>query len=153
MFLYLVQHALSRSKKEDPERGITDTGRLETAKTGNALAETKPEIHFIWHSGKKRAFETAEILSVQLGIPDRVKEHKDLGPNDPVQHIKAELERTEQNIMIIGHLPYLSRLLSSLICDQNKDVILKFNNSGIVCLEKIENKWSIVWAIIPDILK
>jgi len=153
MRLYLVQHALSKSREEDPARGITDEGRIETAKTGNALTLLKPDIAAIWHSGKKRSCETAEILSDQLGLEDKMIEKENLNPNDPIQPVIMELDQNEKNIIIVGHLPYLSRLFSKLLCNSMDREILLFRNSGITCLEKRDDEWKLIWSVIPDILK
>jgi len=54
--------------------------------------------------------------------------------------------------MLVGHLPHLSRLTSTLIIDDEEKEVLKFKMAGTVCLEKNEKeKWSILWAIPPDI--
>ena len=152
MYLYLVQHGLSKSKEEDPQRGITDEGRIETAKTGNALAMLTPKILEIWHSEKKRSCETAEILSTQLGLTAELVERKDLNPNDPVQPVMEELAKIDKNTMIVGHLPYLSRLLSKLLQIKMDREILQFQNSGIVCLKKEGTSWKLLWSVPPEIL-
>ncbi|MBI9097158.1 MAG: phosphohistidine phosphatase SixA [Spirochaetaceae bacterium] len=152
MYLYLVQHGLSKSKEEDPQRGITDEGRIETAKTGNALAMLTPKIHEIWHSEKKRSCETAEILSTQLGLTAELVERKDLNPNDPVQSVMVELDKIDKNTMIVGHLPHLSRLLSKLLQIEMDREILQFQNSGIVCLKKEGTSWKLLWSVPPEIL-
>ena len=147
-----MQHALSNSKDIDPERGITDKGREETIKIGKYLKKLKPEIQIIWRSGKTRSYETAEILAELLGIKEMVKEKSNLNPNDSIDPIKLELIDNNKNIIIVGHLPYLSRLLADLICEDENKTILKFRNSGVVCLEQYESKWNIIWAVTTEIL-
>lgn len=152
MHLYLVQHALSKNREEDPERGITDEGRIETAKTGIALSGLKPEIKSIWHSRKKRAFETAEIFADQLGIHEDLVEKDNLNPTDPVEPVLMELNQLNENTIVVGHLPYLSNLLSCLLDVKKDREIFQFRNSGIICLEKVEKSWKLLWAVTPEIL-
>lgn len=149
MYLYLIQHALSKSKEEDPERGITDTGKAETEKIAQYFKSLNPEIHVIWQSGKKRAKETAEIFARALGIDNRILEHSGLSPNDSVGPVTSALKEMHKNVIIVGHLPFLSRLMSNLTTGTNNCQIVKFKNSGIICLERNGDKWEICWITTP----
>ena len=150
MYLYLIQHALSKSKEEDPERSITDIGKAETEKTAQYFKSLNPEIHVIWQSGKKRAKETADIFAHLLGIDNRILEHTNLSPNDPLEPITSALEKMQKNVVIVGHLPFLSRLISYLTTGTVSCQIVKFKNSGIICLERTGEQWSINWIISSD---
>ena len=72
MSVFLVQHGLSLPKAEDPEKGLSDRGREETLKIAEVAAGYGVKISKIFHSGKKRAEQTArmmaEILCPGLGI-------------------------------------------------------------------------------------
>ena len=149
MYIYLIQHALSKSKEEDPERGITDAGRAETVKIAEYFKTLNPEIHVIWQSGKKRARETAEIFARALGIDNRILEHSNLSPNDPIDPVISALEKMHKDVIIIGHLPFLPRLLSYLTTGTDTCQIVKFKNSGIICLERDGENWGINWIITP----
>ena len=56
-----------------------------------------------------------------------------------------------EDIMLVGHLPHLSRL-SSLILTGDKDRnVIDFKMGGVVCLKKSEDgKWSVEWMITPE---
>lgn len=150
MYLYLIQHALSKSKEEDPERGITDPGRAEAVKVAEYFKTLNPEIHVIWQSGKKRAKETAEIYARTLGIDNRILEHSNLSPNDPTGPITSALEKMHKDVIIVGHLPFLPRLLSHLTTGADTCQIVNFKNSGIICLERNDENWGINWIISPE---
>jgi phosphohistidine phosphatase len=63
------------------------------------------------------------------------------------------LETMHQDIMIVGHLPHLSKFCSILIAGNEDLEILKFNTVGIVCLEKSDqDNWLILWAISPMLI-
>ena len=149
MYIYLIQHALSKSKEEDPERGITDTGRTETEKIADYFRTLNPEIHVIWQSGKKRAKETAEIFARTLGIDNRILEHSNLSPNDPIGSVTSALKTMHKDVIIVGHLPFLPRLLSHLTTGTDTCQIVKFKNSGIICLERDAEQWRINWITTP----
>ncbi len=153
MNLYLIQHAQSRSKEEDPERGITQQGRDSVLKAAHYFKTLNPQIHEIWHSSKLRARQTAHILADTLGITDKIKEQTNLAPNDNVQDAIKMLLRVEGNIAVVGHLPHLSRLASKLITGNEQVELIHFQNAGIICLMKKEESWRISWIIIPGVLQ
>ena len=153
MNLYLIQHAKSRSKEEDPERGITDAGRVETEEIAEYFRSLNPEIHVIWQSGKKRAEETADIFARALGIDNRILEHSNLSPNGPVGPVTSALEKMHKNVIIVGHLPFLPRLMSHLTTGFDTCQIVNFKNSGIICLERNENQWGINWIMDPESIR
>ena len=57
------------------------------------------------------------------------------------------------NVMLVGHLPHLSRLSGLLISGDPDRKVVDFKNGGIVCLVRNEEGiWFIRWMIIPQIL-
>ncbi|MCK4435025.1 phosphohistidine phosphatase SixA, partial [Candidatus Bathyarchaeota archaeon] len=61
------------------------------------------------------------------------------------------LVETAGDIMLVGHLPHLSKLASSLlVSDENRQVIA-FKMGGIVCLQQDQQRrWTIQWMITPE---
>ena len=153
MYLYLIQHAEARSKEKDPERGLTESGKKTMERISDFFSRLKPEIYVIWHSGKKRAEQTAEILAASLGLKNRLITHTNLGPGDDIFPVKKKIEKTKKNnIAIVGHLPYLNRLASILLSgDETRDMI-RFRNAGIVCLVRDDTGWKLSWMLTPDLL-
>ncbi len=56
-----------------------------------------------------------------------------------------------KNVMVVGHLPFMERLVSYMICKNKDPLVYKFQNSGIVCQEAENEKWFIKWTLNPDI--
>jgi phosphohistidine phosphatase SixA len=53
--------------------------------------------------------------------------------------------------MIVGHLPFLSKLTSRLLGKEEE--VVNFQQGGIVCLEKMEHlPWRIRWMVVPELL-
>ncbi len=153
MKLFLIQHALAKSKEEDPERGITEEGYVITRKIASFAKQIPIEVRKIYHSGKKRAKETAEIFSEYLEPIDGLKSAKGLNPMDSHLIWAGLLSDIDDNIMLIGHLPHLQKLCNFLISkDENKEDI-KFIYSGIVCLERYPgNRWVVIFEVNPETL-
>ena len=152
VMVFLVQHGQARSKEEDPERHLTDRGREESELVAKYLSEKLDQkVHIIYHSGKSRARETAEIFARYLEPIEGLKEDPRLAPlEDPNAWVEI-INNLDKNIMIVGHLPHLSKLTSILLIGDSDKEIVKFRYSGVLCLERGE-KWFIKFYVVPDIL-
>jgi phosphohistidine phosphatase len=113
--LYLVQHGAAKTETEDPKRPLTDEGRRAVERMADFLSKLQPSLDRIEHSGKLRAKETAEILAAQLRPTEGTREIPGIAPNDDVEPMRARLQKESKNIMLVGHLPYLSRLAARLL--------------------------------------
>jgi phosphohistidine phosphatase len=147
--VYLVQHGQSKSEEEDPQRGLTDKGISEVQKVADFLRPLEFEVDAVWHSGKARAQQTAELLARAISAQDRVVQREGLGPKDQVATTKQALERTGGDVMIVGHLPFLGKLAALLVIGS----VVEFQYGSVVCIERHhEGKWKIAWMILPALL-
>jgi len=153
MKLYLVQHAKAASKEIDPARSLTEEGLRDIQKVAAFIKSMNLSIDYLWHSGKKRAQQTARFLADVVMINKQHTACDGLAPNDDIMTLKNEIMLAQKDIMIVGHLPFLPKLASSLLVGRNSLYILEFRNAGIVCLNCFDdNQWRIDWMIIPEIL-
>jgi len=149
MALYLVRHGESVPEKINPECPLSDRGLVEVVRmaimaTGKEIVLTK-----IFHSGKKRALQTAIILKKYLKPLFGLEPSRGLDPNDDIFYILGLIEKAE-NIMIVGHLPFLEKLVSYLVTGDEDGSVVQFPTAGIVCLDKdAEGKWEIKWTLMP----
>ncbi len=152
MVLYLIQHAEAKSKRDDPLRGLTDSGVRAIGRTATFFGRLNPAVDAIWHSGKKRAAQTADILAEALMAAECVDGHAGLSPEDDIDVILRELQAADyKQLVLIGHLPHLSRLCSLLLVEDQEREPVRFCNAGIVCLER-QQTWRLCWMITPDIV-
>lgn len=154
--LLLVQHGKALDETVDPERHLSEAGKHETERMGAFLQQKyRNAVSIIYHSGKWRARETAEILANALQPPKGVQQGEHLNPlDDPTMWLQI-LENMTETVMLVGHLPHLSRLTSLLITRRPDDEIIKFRYSGVACLEKKDEKtniWILKWFITPDLI-
>ena len=61
-----------------------------------------------------------------------------------------KLRDIKENVIIVGHLPHLSKLLTELT--GSKEKVVKFRYSGVVCLERENGNYKILWFVRPDII-
>lgn len=153
MYLYLVQHGQAHSQEVDPERGLTDIGKENVEKVASFFRRLNIEVASVWESGKKRATQTAEILSSALTSRGGLVCEQGLAPLDPVASVAAKLSSLDSDYMIVGHLPFLARLASYLVIGKEEPEIIRFQQGGVVCLERGSGSgWVVRWIVVPDML-
>jgi len=152
MSIYLVQHGLCLPKDIDPSRGLSDEGMKKVGMIAEVAAGYKVQADSIMHSGKKRAKQTAEIFAAALKPSGGVFVRKGLAPMDDAGKVAMELDPAS-NMMLVGHLPFMERLVSQLTTGSTEHRPFKFQNGGIVCLDRDDpkEKWYVKWALMPDI--
>lgn len=152
MALYLVQHGKALAGGPDPDPGLSDEGRADAQRIATVARDYHVTVAGIFHSGKKRAMETARIYADILdpGIP--VRETAGMGPKDDVIGFAAGLDPSK-NLMYVGHLPFMEKLVSYLITGETVRPVFKFQNAGIVCLDLNPGTETmvIVWTLMPHI--
>jgi phosphohistidine phosphatase len=81
-----------------------------------------------------------------------IKEESGLNPLDDVTTLAKTINH-QDNLMLVGHLPFMERLTSHLIIGSSEKPVFKFQNGGIVCLdiEPDTQSWVIKWALMPNI--
>lgn len=134
-----MQHGQACSKAEDPERPLNAQGRFNVERMRKLASEIT--VLRVVHSGKLRAQQTAEIMARALGVPCAAREG--LSPNDPVAPAREWLE-AQDSTLVVGHLPFLDRLLNLMLSAPTESGLVVFRNAGIVCLEKGQLQWA-VW--------
>lgn len=108
----------------------------------------------IMHSGKLRARQTAEILAKQLAPNIALQINENISPLDLPTDVAEEIGQWQDDILLVGHLPHLAKLVSLLLTDQEIPAIVSFNPGAVACLEKSEGKaWLLNWLISPDMIK
>ena len=152
MRLLLVQHGEAKSKEIDPERSLTDAGIRKTKKIASWLGRHHVNIEQIFHSGKKRAAQTADIFANRLAPAKGVKDVPGLSPNDDVHDFADQLANQNGVLMVVGHLPFLDRLASFLVAGNKDHGVVSFVNSGVICLIQDQDNWSVAWAVVPELL-
>ena len=153
MQLYLVQHGASKSETEDPQRGLTDEGRRVVEHMAEYPAAVGVAPERIEHSEKLRARQTAEILAAALHPRAGATQLSGITPNDDIQPVRERLQVEANNLVLVGHLPYLSRLVATLLGLERDRTVVDFRMGGVVRLDRNESgQWTLQWAVIPDLL-
>jgi len=153
MEVYLVQHGESKSEAEDPERRLTEKGRSKVESVARYVADLGIKVSQVVHSDRLRAKQTAEIFAQHLKPPRGASEQEGLGPLDDPGKAKGLILEAKEPLMLVGHLPYLSRLASLLVLGDPEKEIVKSRMGGIVCLARSDNRWLVSWALTPELVR
>jgi phosphohistidine phosphatase len=152
MKLYLIQHGEAKSEVEDPERSLTLRGEKEVINVSKVASGIHIKPLKVFHSGKLRAKQTAKIFASALEIPDPlVQSAEGLNPNDDIRSWAERISKENEDLMLVGHLPFLEKLTSFLLCGNEKARPVLFRYGAIVCLDQKEDKrWAVRWILTPE---
>jgi phosphohistidine phosphatase len=103
-----MQHGKPVSKEEDPDRPLSDQGKKDVEKMASFLQKYGLVIEEIFHSGKTRARQTAEIMCSRLMPRMKPQKKEGLSPLDDVEEIANRIEKNKKDLLVAGHLPHLA---------------------------------------------
>jgi phosphohistidine phosphatase len=149
MDLFLVRHGAAKPEYDDPRRPLTDDGRAGVEKVACAAAARNIGVVEILHSDKLRAKETAGIIARVLSPARSIREISGLSPEDDPLIAKAEIEAGAEPVMLVGHLPHLSRLVALLLTGDSENTVVDFSPATMVCLTRTRGAWSLSWVLCP----
>ena len=153
MKLYLVQHGEAVSRQEDPKRPLSEQGVQDVQAVAAFLGNAGIQVARVWHSGKRRAEQTAEILAKAVLSGGRVERVEGLSPNDPVGEFATDADVWDEDTLVAGHLPFMSRLVSLLTTGDPDAGLVQYQPGSLVCLERVNaERWVIVGMVRPDML-
>lgn len=153
MKLYLVQHGKAVAKEENPERPLNDQGERDIQRMAARLGDAGIEVTRVWHSGKQRAAQTAKLLAKKVLAGRKIEVLKGIGPDDPVAEFASDADVWHEDTLVVGHLPFMSRLVSLLTVGDAGHELVHFTPGSIVCLQREDaHHWVIAWMLRPEIL-
>lgn len=152
MYLYLVRHGEALSKEEDPERGLSPEGITHISHVAAGIKGFDITVKKVFHSGKKRAMQTALIFSESVHSDAGVLEADGLSPMDDPRIWHERISGMNENLMLVGHLPQLAKLSSLMLCGSMDSKVLDFAAGSIVCMLKSDDVWSVNWMTKPGLV-
>ncbi len=153
MKLYLVQHGKACAKEVDPERPLTAQGSMDVARLATFLKQADIQVARVIHSGKLRAQQTAESLAKAIAPGVTVEVSDLINPNDNPEAFDWQSESWSEDTLMVGHLPFMARLVSHLLIEDVNRPIIAFQPGSVVCLEHNgATQWQLDWMIRPALL-
>jgi phosphohistidine phosphatase len=146
--LILVHHGDAVGPDVDPMRPLSAAGRVAVARLSSDVAARGVRPDVVWHSGKLRARQTAELFWRATNPIAEFSATRGLQPDDPPGWMRDRLAGERRTIMLVGHMPHLARLLHALR-QLAGDVPPDFPLHGCVALEADGEVWREIWRLTP----
>ena len=160
MDLYVLRHGLAEDRgsaeySNDGERPLTAKGVRRMVRQVRGLRSMGLSIDVIISSPLLRAAQTAEIVHEGLQVPGRLVTSNALAPGGSssqlVSHLVTGYSSTD-DVMVVGHEPYLSSLISVLTTGDPEPVV-RLRKGGLCKLRLPAPRYSrcgwIEWSMTP----
>jgi phosphohistidine phosphatase len=134
-----------------PERPLSEQGVRDIRNLALHLQNMGLQLGNVFHSGKLRAQQSAGLIAETVSPGIKPVQTDGLGPNDDPTVIIEDIERMDANILIVSHMPFVSRLCSTLLTG-TADAEFASIPGTLFCLEKEGNKWRLACMLRPDFL-
>ena len=152
MKLYLVQHGEALPKEINSDQPLSDQGRQDVERLARFLADRGVRVSRVWHSGKTRARQTAELLAAAVAPRTKADARAGLAPNDPTDAFTETLVHWCEDAMVVGHLPFMARLVTRLVAKSDDSTTVAYLPGSLVCLGRDEDgAWTIAWMLRPEL--
>jgi len=163
MNLFILRHGCAADPGDaglpkdlpDADRPLTAKGKQKLWRMTEAmqLLEVRPEV--VISSPLLRALQTAQIVTEALELRKKLvlTDHLAPGgnPNALLEQINA-LEPRAKNILLVGHEPYLSKLIA-LLATGNTGARLELKKGGLAKLEVKQLRYArcatLAWLLTP----
>jgi phosphohistidine phosphatase len=153
MKIYLVQHGEACAKEVDPDRPLTDQGKADIERLAAFLKRAGIQVERVIHSGKLRAAQTAERLAHAIAAGVELESCTLINPNDNPKTFDWQSDSRGRDTLVVGHLPFMARLVSHLLIEDENRLITAWQPGSIVCLQREDaGSWRINWMIRPELL-
>jgi phosphohistidine phosphatase len=160
MELYILRHGIAVERgtpgfKNDGDRPLTREGEDKMREIAEAISEMGLEFDVIFSSPYARARRTAEIVAREL--EDEVTLTDSLLPDADPRKLVAEInDEKPQRVLLVGHEPDLSALISVLICGKdNAEIEMKKGGLCKLTAEKLifGRCATLNWLLTPKLLR
>jgi len=155
MNLYLVRHGKAKPEEEDEKRPLSDTGVADVKTVADYIRRYwNVSLSHIFHSTKLRAKQTAEIIADMLKNETIMEEVEALQPLDDVRVWGDRIGTMDNDVMLVGHLPYMGKLASYLLVDDPNASTVVFQTASVLHLKRSEEGgWSVIRMVDPLIAR
>ncbi len=161
MDLYILRHGSAVEPgtpgyENDADRPMTPEGERKLRQVADAMEALELSFDLILSSPYLRARQTAEIVAAALGAHKQLEFSDTLAPAGSVKKLVDLLTRREPspgNVLLVGHEPYLSGLISLLVSGKESfAVVMKKGGLCKVTAESLKPGRCAVlqWLLTPQ---
>ena len=127
MEIYILRHGIAVNRgtpgyKKDSDRPLTPEGEEKVHQIAKAMLAMELKFDLILSSPYLRSKQTAQIVAAELD--EEVTLTDLLTPDgNPLELIRELNDEKPQSVLLVGHEPYLSGLISVLVTGESKAAI------------------------------
>jgi phosphohistidine phosphatase len=159
--LFILRHGIavepgSPGFENDADRPLIPKGVRRLRSVAAALKKMELTFDLILSSPFLRARQTAEIVAGELKLKKRLQISDALAPGGNEKDLLWQLNESQpapENVLLVGHEPYLSRLISLLISG-DEDAAVEMKKGGLCKLEVVELHCGqcakLIWLLTPS---
>jgi len=153
MRVYLVQHGEAHPESASPDRELTPRGRSDVERIAALLGNCGVRVAKMYHSGKTRARQTAELLAARVAPGVMAEQLAGINPNDAVEPMVERLRSWSEDVFVVGHQPFMGKLVALLVAGRSESRVVAYEPGSVACLERdAEDHWVLVWMLRPELL-
>jgi phosphohistidine phosphatase len=154
MKLYCVRHGhAEQSPDKQGEYPLTAQGQAEVSKVAAYLGQRGAHVVHVLHSGKLRAQQTAKLFADAMGN-GKTALCPYLNMENALDPLLALIHEWHDDTLLVGHMPFMSQLVSALLLQNESHDIVRFPPGTVVCLDRFEHqRWILDWVLRPDLVR
>jgi phosphohistidine phosphatase len=165
MSLFILRHgeAGKFSDGNDFVRPLTDAGATDVTHVAEWLKDRGVKFDAIITSPLKRAHQTASIVSKIFNIENNLINWEELRPGRNRTEfygklLSEQLFKQESDVLVVGHEPYLSSLISEIISEANSSSHIVLKKAGLAKIRITSQSAQIIhgeleWLLTPNLMK
>lgn len=153
MKLYLVRHGKAEEMADDSgERPLSARGMADIEAQAKHLDRAGIRVEQVFHSGKLRARQTAEILASLIAPGIMPMAMNNISPMDNTDYLASQIADWDADTMVCGHNPFMEAMAARLLSGDDEESVVLVKTGTIMCFEKIHNSnWVMDWMVIPKL--
>ncbi len=159
MDIYLVRHAIADDRHperypNDAARPLTDEGIAKFREAARGLRRIAPDVDLTLASPYVRAWDTAVLLHEEAGWPEPV-ECPEIEAVKPAAGALPLLDAHADHgaVALVGHEPFLSNLVSLLVCGDEDALRMEFKKGGVALVRVHGGHGHLLWSATPKLLR
>ncbi|MGA9452353.1 MAG: phosphohistidine phosphatase SixA [Verrucomicrobiia bacterium] len=164
MKIHVLRHGIAVMRDDldvenDSKRQLTPKGKRQLRQAVAAMKTLGLRFDLILSSPYLRAKQTAEIVAESLKLKRRLKFSDELAPDGSPKNLVGQLNALKpepENVLLVGHEPYLSRLIS-LLTTGDMELAMDFKKGGLCKLEMEKLSYdrcaTLAWLLTPRQMK
>jgi phosphohistidine phosphatase len=162
MDLFILRHGEAGKRQpssKDSDRSLTVTGKKEVEDIARFLKDLEVKFDYVITSPLTRAQQTAAALCKVMSIKkNKIEGWDELKPegSKPSFYTRLSQLKRESSVLLVGHEPYLSSMISEIVSD-SKAARINLKKAGLAKIHIIslvpDVKGELAWLLTPKVMK